>query len=395
MVRELESRGQEVVTLSGGAPGAPRLRASWRELFAGLPDSRPLRGVVHVGHPVEEAGGVLAERTPASLAADVEEMAGSALALAQGLGDAGVRPELGLSFVTRGGQLLERESGGGLASSVLWGFGRSLARESGELGVRLLDVDSGAVSAGKLAEELLHPDGEPEVLYRGATRRVARLARVPSSAEGGIREAVRNDRSYLVTGGLGGIGLEVAGWLAERGAGAIVLNGRRAPDAGAAAAVEALKERGVEVRVELADVTDEAAVRDLLHRVDAELPPLGGVIHSVGVVSDAAVENQDWGRFEEVLWPKVLGAWNVHRGDAGPGAGSVRAVFESQRSAGECGSGELRGGECVPGPVGAPPSGAGLAGSGDCVGGVVCGGRGGGAAGAARGPAGGGGSGGG
>ena len=313
VVRELESRGQEVVTLSGGAPGAPRLRASWRELFAGLPDSRPLRGVVHVGDPVEEAGGVLAERTPASLAADVEEMAGSALALAQGLGDAGVRPELGLSFVTRGGQLLERESGGGLASSVLWGFGRSLARESGELGVRLLDVDSGAVSAGVLAEELLHPDGEPEVLYRGATRRVARLARVPSSAEGGIREAVRNDRSYLVTGGLGGIGLEVAGWLAERGAGAIVLNGRRAPDAGAAAAVEALKERGVEVRVELADVTDEAAVRDLLHRVDAELPPLGGVIHSVGVLSDAAVENQDWGRFEEVLWPKVLGAWNVHR----------------------------------------------------------------------------------
>ena len=42
---------------------------------------------------------------------------------------------------------------------------------------------------------------------------------------------LRQDRTYLVTGGLGGIGCAVAGWLADRGAGAIVLNGRRAPDA--------------------------------------------------------------------------------------------------------------------------------------------------------------------
>ena len=127
------------------------------------------------------------------------------------------------------------------------------------------------------------------------------------------RRRLREDRTYLVTGGLGGIGCVVAGWLAERGAGAIVLNGRRAPDAAAEEVIAELRERGVMVRVELADVTDTAAMDRMLARMDAMLPPLGGVVHSVGVLSDGALPNQSWDRFEQVLWPKVLGAWHLHR----------------------------------------------------------------------------------
>ena len=124
---------------------------------------------------------------------------------------------------------------------------------------------------------------------------------------------LRRDRTYLVTGGLGGIGCAVGGWLADRGAGTIVLNGRREPDAEAGEAIRALRERGVAVHVELADVTDGAALDRMLARIDAELPPLAGVIHSVGVLSDGALTNQSWERFETVLWPKVLGAWHLHR----------------------------------------------------------------------------------
>ena len=74
--------------------------------------------------------------------------------------------------------------------------------------------------------------------------------------------------------------------------------------------------RGVSVRVELADVSDAVAVNEMLARMDRELPPLGGVIHSVGVLSDGALGNQSWERFEQVLWPKVLGAWQLHRATA-------------------------------------------------------------------------------
>ena len=125
--------------------------------------------------------------------------------------------------------------------------------------------------------------------------------------------SLRQDRTYLVTGGMGGLGCAVARWLAENGAGAIVVNGRRDPDAVAEEVIRALRESGVDVRVEVADVTDFAALDDMLARIDADLPPLGGVIHSVGLLSDGVIENQTWERFEQVMWPKVLGAWHLHQ----------------------------------------------------------------------------------
>ena len=151
----------------------------------------------------------------------------------------------------------------------------------------------------------------------GAALRFMRSARhtgkivltAPPLAGGGLRQ----DRSYLVTGGLGGIGCAVAEWLAEHGAGTIVLNGRRPPDPEVETVINSLRERGFTVQVELADVTDAAQVDAMMARVDEELPPLGGVIHSVGVLSDGALTNQSWDRFETVLWPKILGAWQLHR----------------------------------------------------------------------------------
>ena len=105
----------------------------------------------------------------------------------------------------------------------------------------------------------------------------------------------------------------MAEWLAGHGAGVIVLNGRRDPDPEAEEAIESLRNRGVRIEVELADVTDSDAVDAMMARIDENLPPLGGVVHSVGVLSDAALTNQTWESFEQVLWPKILGAWHLHR----------------------------------------------------------------------------------
>ena len=127
------------------------------------------------------------------------------------------------------------------------------------------------------------------------------------------RGRLRDDRTYLVTGGLGGIGCAVAGWLAERGAGVIALNGRRPPDPEVEAEIDALSRRGVRVQVELADVTSADALDAMLARMDRDLPPLGGVVHSVGLLSDASIGNQRWETFEAVMWPKILGAWHLHR----------------------------------------------------------------------------------
>ena len=147
-------------------------------------------------------------------------------------------------------------------------------------------------------------------------RSARHLGKIVVTAPPLVRGRLRQDRTYLVTGGLGGIGCAVAAWLADRGAGSIVLNGRRDPDAAAEEVIQGLRNRGVNVQVELADVTDAAAIEQMLERMDRELPPLGGVIHSVGVLSDGALTNQTWDRFEEVLWPKILGGWQLHRATA-------------------------------------------------------------------------------
>ena len=307
VAEELSRCGQEVLV---GPEGGDR--EAWRSLFASLPDEVPLRGVAHLSG----VRGDGAETAPEAFAAELEAVGGSALSLVQGLTDAGARPSSGLWFVTRGGQVLEGEDCGALPGALLWGFGSVVEREYGDLRPRLVDLDPLVpASASAVVEELLHPDGETRAARRAGRRRVARLVRAAAGAapaEGGLAR-VRADRSYLVTGGLGGIGLEVAGWLADAGAGAVVLNGRREPDARAAAAVEALRGRGVDVRVEIADVTDGEALEAMLARMDTSGPALGGVIHSVGVLADAAITNQDWGRFEEVLLPKALGAWRLHR----------------------------------------------------------------------------------
>ncbi len=146
--------------------------------------------------------------------------------------------------------------------------------------------------------------------FMRAARHIGKIVlTAPPLKAGGLRQ----DGTYLVTGGLGGIGCALAEWLAERGAGTVVLNGRRPPDPAAEKAIGALRARGFRIEVEIADVTDAAALDAMLARMDDALPPLAGAIHSVGVLSDAALGNQSWESFETVLWPKMLGAWHLHR----------------------------------------------------------------------------------
>ena len=303
---ELRKRKRQV---THGPPDADR--EAWRSFFGSLPEEVPLRGVAYLEGLREDGAG----HTVDGLATELETVCGGALSLVQGLADAGVRPVDGVWFVTRGGQVVEGERTGALSGASLWGFASAVGWEQGDLNPRLVDLDPEEAAAGPpLADELMFPDRETRVARRGGVRRVARLVRLPEASGGPPRgERLRSDRSYLVTGGLGGVGLEVAGWLAARGAGTLVLNGRRPPGVREREAVAALRGRGVEVRVEIADVTDGEAVEAMVARMDAELPPLGGVIHSVGALSDGVLANQDWSRFEAVLGPKILGAWRLHR----------------------------------------------------------------------------------
>ena len=229
--------------------------------------------------------------------------------------------EASLSCLDRGGHFVE------IAKRRIWSPARMaefrpdvaytvfavdelIEREPERIGGVLREVAAG-MAGGTLAPGPLAVRPVTEAAAAMETMRAGRhivklVLTVPGLSGGRLRSA----GPYLVSGGLGSLGRKVAEWLIERGARTIVLNARTAPDPAAAAAVEAMRERGADVYVEVAD---EAAVAAMLERLDRDLPPLAGVFHCAGVLVDGALENQHPGRFERVLGPKAFGAWNLHR----------------------------------------------------------------------------------
>ncbi len=124
----------------------------------------------------------------------------------------------------------------------------------------------------------------------------------------------RPDRTYLITGGLGAIGLHTAAHLAQLGAGDLVLTSRRAPSADAQQLIDDITERHrCRVHVVTADVGVEDDVRRLLTHIRAELPPLGGILHLAGVLDDALLSGLDLDRFRTTLAPKAFGASHLDR----------------------------------------------------------------------------------
>jgi myxalamid-type polyketide synthase MxaE and MxaD len=197
-------------------------------------------------------------------------------------------------LATRGAQPVGGTPGDNPRQATLWGLGRTIALEHSELWGGLLDLDpeADADSAGRaLAEELAHGDGEDQIAWRGGRRFVARLTRLQVPA--GERVELRGDATTLITGGLGGLGLEVAQFLASRGARHLALLGRRGRDGATdaqRAALAALEASGVQVSVLAADVADEAHLRAALaDLIAAGAPPVRGVVHAAGVLEHQAL----------------------------------------------------------------------------------------------------------
>jgi len=124
---------------------------------------------------------------------------------------------------------------------------------------------------------------------------------------------IRGDGTYLITGGLGALGLQVAQWIVDQGARHVVLMGRGAASDTAGKALRKLEEGGAEVVVAQGDVTREEDIARVVNSLATRLPPLRGVIHAAGVLDDGVLGQQDWSRFAKVMAPKVEGSWNLHR----------------------------------------------------------------------------------
>jgi acyl transferase domain-containing protein/aryl carrier-like protein len=219
-----------------------------------------------------------------------------------------------LVLVTRGAQAVTGDDASGIApdQAALWGLMMSVIHEQPQLRCRAVDLGPSRPEgeAELLAHELRAASDETHVALRDGRRFVARL-RHREDAGGRAGTTLRGDATYLITGGLGSLGLAVARWMIGRGARHLVLVSRRSPSGSTARAVEELREAGAEVNTVAADVANPEDVRRALD-LPAGMPPLRGIVHSAGVLDDGLVTELDHPRVARVMAPKAAGAWNLH-----------------------------------------------------------------------------------
>ncbi|QQR41765.1 type I polyketide synthase [Myxococcus xanthus] len=308
LAERLTQQGWHVVTVPAGARATVDGRDSALALLGHL-SPEALEGPLHVIDLWSLDGG--GDDVPAQALGHGTRV----LALAQALVEAKGK-STSLWLVTRGAQATsEKERITHLGSSVLWGLGKSITREHPDLHCRRVDLDASASEheVAQLHAELLGGSGEDELALRGTTRRVPRLVRSRKLRGPSGEAALKPDASYLVTGGLGGLGLIVAERLAERGARHLVLMGRREPGPEARTRLDALEQRGVTIHCVQGDVAVAADVERVLAGLSGRVPPLRGVIHSAGVIDDGLFVQMTQERLAKAFAPKVSGGWNLHR----------------------------------------------------------------------------------
>ena len=237
-----------------------------------------------------------------------------------------------LWLISRGAQPAgEKPAPLSVFQSPLWGLGRTIAMESANFWGGMVDLDPAdtpAAAAALLLGQLTEYSGEDQTAFRGGRRHVPRLDRRTKILSKPEQVPVRPDATYLITGGLGGIGLIIAHWLVTRGARHLILAGRSSLPArkqwqGVSSgtmegtritAIRGLESLGANVQTVGVDMGDEISVNGMISQcLRADQPPLRGVFHAAGVTQNELLVNQSPEQMRDILAAKMIGGWLLHR----------------------------------------------------------------------------------
>ena len=287
----------------------------------------PLHGVVYLWGLDSAAPSAT---TATTLQADQERGVGAVVQLVQALVGQPVNTQPRLWIGTRGAQAVGAPAAVSLSQAPLWGVGRTVALEEPQLWGGIADLDPAGTHAEAVADLMTMirgGDREDQLAFRGGQRYGYRLARLREAPSQPKSFKVRADGSYWIAGGISGIGLELARWLVGLGARHLVLIGRTAlpprerwenvekdsPVGRQIAAVREMEARGAAVCCAAVDVADEAALHELLVKLEkAGSPPVRGAFHTAVRWGERSLRDLDAAELNAVMHPKVLGGWALH-----------------------------------------------------------------------------------
>jgi NAD(P)-dependent dehydrogenase (short-subunit alcohol dehydrogenase family)/acyl carrier protein len=335
LATRVEREGVDVVTVARGErferPGArafviaPHCSEDYGKLFAALEEAGALPDVIahlfSLTGPVPEAADGFLDRCQ-----DLGFF--SAVYLAQALGNRASTLSVRIGFVS---DHLQQVADGEMvhaAKATLLGPCRVIPQEYPNLSCRSIDLDR--VSAGEvtaaadhLFRELAANAPEPVIAHRGGRRYAQCFTPVHLGAPPQGPALLREQGVYLITGGLGGIGLALAEHLARAVQARLVLLGRSpsperaewerhlaegSPDLSSKIRrLKVLEELGAKVVIEQADVSDRRQMRQVIARVRERCGALHGVIHAAGVAGAGMTQVVTREHAERVLAPKLSG----------------------------------------------------------------------------------------
>ncbi|MCR9201567.1 MAG: SDR family NAD(P)-dependent oxidoreductase [Planctomycetaceae bacterium] len=334
LLRVLQEAGHEVLCLTaqndaqlsvtdGQGVLDVRQSAQWQQLFAqqdasmaqdtpGPPDATDETSTTAAWQP----DGVVwlfdgDSHTEHSIFGAAEQNCGGLIALSQVLLERGQRSlRCGLQLVTQSAIATTAIEVCQPHQTKYWGLGRVVGAEQPEFRCRLIDLpaDAQGDDIHCVCDVLMTETRENQLLIREGGFLVPRLRRVGGTTGRSSVPNVHVDGSYLITGGLGMLGRQAAKWLADHGAGQVVLVSRREPDEDTRAFLNVIRHAGCDVVVHAADLGSRENVQSLIAGFGSQWKPLKGVIHAAGVLDDALIGTQTWERFENVLAPKIVGA---------------------------------------------------------------------------------------
>jgi len=211
-------------------------------------------------------------------------------------------------ILTSGGFQIDEITSINAAQRAIWALGKVLNRESSDSNYFLVDIDKNDTSSIPVHEIL--DTKLNEVLVRSGKLFQPELTRMTLLHAKTTK--IKSGSTYLITGGLGDLAIELTKWLIKEGAEKIVLAGRRPKSPEIQSKIDAQSHNGVKIRYHQTDISNLDSCRGLFAELNQEGSSIDGVFHLAGITDDGIATELHWDRFIQVLSPKIMGIRNLH-----------------------------------------------------------------------------------